>query len=165
MVFSTNEKSPNLIYALQAAREKQSMTVTFAGKDGGRFPEAADYCFIVPSYSIYRIQEVHATAVHIAWTLCISPWERKKIGEVNHLREGELPDSTCRGSSARTAHCAPSKKFDQRLSTDLILKRVFCCVARDYPGARHFHPNEVRTNESTESPTRDDSVDDSGRQR
>jgi hypothetical protein len=45
------------------------MTVTFAGKDGGRFPEAADYCFIVPSYSIYRIQEVHATAVHIVWDI------------------------------------------------------------------------------------------------
>jgi len=69
MVFSTSGKSPNLIYALQAAREKQMMTVAFAGKDGGRFPEIADYCFIVPSYSIHRIQEVHATAVHVVWDL------------------------------------------------------------------------------------------------
>ena len=69
MAFSTSGKSPNLIYALQAAREKQLMTVAFAGKDGGRFPEVADYCFIVPSYSIHRIQEVHATAVHIVWDL------------------------------------------------------------------------------------------------
>ena len=69
MVFSTSGKSPNLIYALQAAREKQMLTVAFAGKDGGRFPEMADYCFIVPSYSIHRIQEVHATAVHVVWDL------------------------------------------------------------------------------------------------
>jgi D-sedoheptulose 7-phosphate isomerase len=69
MAFSTSGKSPNLIYALQAAHEKQLMTVAFAGKDGGRFPEVADYCFIVPSYSIHRIQEVHATAVHIVWDL------------------------------------------------------------------------------------------------
>jgi D-sedoheptulose 7-phosphate isomerase len=69
MVFSTSGKSPNLIYALQAAREKQMLTVAFAGKDGGRFPEIADYCFIVPSYSIHRIQEVHATAVHVVWDL------------------------------------------------------------------------------------------------
>ena len=74
--------------------------------------------------------------------------------------EGEFSDSTCRGSSARTAHRAPSKKFDQlearawqqrhlrcgratrrrvrppkirRLGTGLILKRVFCSVAPDYP--------------------------------
>jgi D-sedoheptulose 7-phosphate isomerase len=69
MVFSTSGKSPNLIYALQAAREKDIMTVAFAGKDGGRFPDIADYCFIVPSYSIHRIQEVHATVVHVVWDL------------------------------------------------------------------------------------------------
>jgi D-sedoheptulose 7-phosphate isomerase len=69
MVFSTSGKSPNLIYALQAAREREMLTVAFAGKDGGRFPEIADYCFIVPSYSIHRIQEVHATAVHVLWDL------------------------------------------------------------------------------------------------
>jgi D-sedoheptulose 7-phosphate isomerase len=69
MVFSTSGKSPNLIYALQAAREKQILTIAFAGKDGGRFPEIADYCFIVPSYSIHRIQEVHATVVHVVWDL------------------------------------------------------------------------------------------------
>jgi D-sedoheptulose 7-phosphate isomerase len=69
MVFSTSGKSPNLIYALQAAREKKMLTVAFAGKDGGRFPDLADYCFIVPSYSIHRIQEVHATVVHVVWDL------------------------------------------------------------------------------------------------
>jgi D-sedoheptulose 7-phosphate isomerase len=69
MVFSTSGKSPNLIYALQAARDREMLTVAFAGKDGGRFPEIADYCFIVPSYSIHRIQEVHATAVHVLWDL------------------------------------------------------------------------------------------------
>ena len=69
MVFSTSGKSPNLIYALEAAREKKMMTVAFSGKDGGRFPDISDYCFVVPSYSIHRIQEVHATAVHIIWDL------------------------------------------------------------------------------------------------
>jgi len=69
MVFSTSGKSPNLIFALQAAKEKEMLTVAFAGKDGGRFPNLADYCFIVPSYSIHRIQEVHATVVHVVWDL------------------------------------------------------------------------------------------------
>ena len=69
MVFSTSGKSPNLIYALQAAKEKEMLTVAFFGKDGGRFPNLADYCFIVPSYSIHRIQEVHATVVHVVWDL------------------------------------------------------------------------------------------------
>lgn len=69
LAVSTSGKSPNLIYALEAAREKQLLTIAWAGKDGGRFPEIADYCFIVPSYSIHRIQEVHATLVHVLWDL------------------------------------------------------------------------------------------------
>jgi D-sedoheptulose 7-phosphate isomerase len=69
MVFSTSGKSPNLIYALEEARTKKMLTVAFSGKDGGRFPDVSDYCFIVPSFSIHRIQEVHATAVHIIWDL------------------------------------------------------------------------------------------------
>jgi D-sedoheptulose 7-phosphate isomerase len=69
LAVSTSGKSPNLIYALEEARKKEMLTVAWAGKDGGRFPEVADYCFIVPSYSIHRIQEVHATLVHVLWDL------------------------------------------------------------------------------------------------
>lgn len=69
MVFSSSGKSPNLIYALEEARAKKMLTIAFSGKDGGRFPEVSDYCFVVPSFSIHRIQEAHATAVHIIWDL------------------------------------------------------------------------------------------------
>ncbi len=69
LVVSTSGKSPNLIYALEEARSRKMLTVAWAGKDGGRFPALADYCFIVPSYSIHRIQEVHATLVHVLWDL------------------------------------------------------------------------------------------------
>jgi len=69
LAVSTSGKSPNLIYALEEARKRQMLTIAWAGKDGGRFPEIADYCFIVPSYSILRIQEVHATLVHVAWDM------------------------------------------------------------------------------------------------
>jgi D-sedoheptulose 7-phosphate isomerase len=69
LAVSTSGKSPNLIYALEAARAKQMLTIAWVGKDGGRLAEIADYSFIVPSYSIHRIQEVHATLVHVAWDL------------------------------------------------------------------------------------------------
>jgi D-sedoheptulose 7-phosphate isomerase len=29
----------------------------------------ADYCFTVPAFSIHRIQEVHATLVHVMWDM------------------------------------------------------------------------------------------------
>ena len=69
LAVSTSGKSPNLIYALEEARKRGILTIAWGGKDGGRFPELADYCFIVPSYSIHRIQEVHATLVHVLWDL------------------------------------------------------------------------------------------------
>jgi D-sedoheptulose 7-phosphate isomerase len=69
LVVSTSGKSPNLIYAVETARQKQMLTIAWLGKDGGRLSELADFAFVVPSYSIHRIQEVHATLVHVAWDL------------------------------------------------------------------------------------------------
>jgi D-sedoheptulose 7-phosphate isomerase len=69
LAISTSGKSPNLIYALEAARGKGMLTIAFSGKDGGRMPEISDYCFTVPSFSIHRIQESHVALLHILWDL------------------------------------------------------------------------------------------------
>ena len=69
LAISTSGKSPNLIYAMEAARERGMMTIAFSGKDGGRLAGIADYCFTVPSFSIHRIQEVHATLIHVLWDM------------------------------------------------------------------------------------------------
>ncbi|HLH32643.1 MAG TPA: SIS domain-containing protein [Terriglobia bacterium] len=69
LAISTSGKSPNLIYGLEAAREKGLLTIAFSGKDGGRMAGLAEYCFTVPSFSIHRIQEVHATLIHVMWDM------------------------------------------------------------------------------------------------
>jgi D-sedoheptulose 7-phosphate isomerase len=69
LAVSTSGKSPNLIYALEAARDRGMMTIACCGKDGGRFPDIAEHCFIVPSFSIHRIQEVHGTLIHVLWDM------------------------------------------------------------------------------------------------
>ena len=61
--------SPNVNYGLQAAREMGMLTIAFAGKDGGRSKDIAEYCLTVPSFSIHRIQEVHTTLLHILWDM------------------------------------------------------------------------------------------------
>ena len=66
---STSGQSPNIIYALQAAREQGMLTIGFAGMDGGKLPGVTDYCFVVPSFSIHRIQETHVALLHIVWDL------------------------------------------------------------------------------------------------
>ncbi|HEX4124925.1 MAG TPA: SIS domain-containing protein [Tepidisphaeraceae bacterium] len=69
MGMSTSGKSSNVNRALQAAREMGMLAVGYAGKDGGRMPGHCDYCFIVPSFSIPRIQETQETLLHIMWDL------------------------------------------------------------------------------------------------
>jgi D-sedoheptulose 7-phosphate isomerase len=66
---STSGKSANVNRALQTARELGMMTIGYAGRDGGRMPPACDHCFIVPSFSIPRIQETHETLLHVMWDL------------------------------------------------------------------------------------------------
>ena len=66
---STSGKSPNVARAFQAARDAALVTVALTGKDGGRLPELAEHCFVVPSYSIHRIQEVHVLLLHVLWDM------------------------------------------------------------------------------------------------
>jgi D-sedoheptulose 7-phosphate isomerase len=69
MAISTSGKSANLARALQTSREIGMITVGFAGRDGGRMPPLCDWCFVVPSFSIPRIQETHETLLHVLWDL------------------------------------------------------------------------------------------------
>ena len=69
LALSTSGQSPNLVYALQTARKMELLTIAFTGKDGGRLTEVAAYSFIVPSFSIHRIQECHVALLHILWDL------------------------------------------------------------------------------------------------
>jgi D-sedoheptulose 7-phosphate isomerase len=69
MAFSTSGKSRNLSRAFQAARELGLLCIGCSGKDGGKLPELCDYCFVVPSFSIPRIQETQETLLHLMWDL------------------------------------------------------------------------------------------------
>lgn len=69
LALSTSGQSPNLVYAIEAARKQGLLTVAFSGKDGGRIETAAEYCFTVTSYSVHRIQESHVALLHILWDL------------------------------------------------------------------------------------------------
>lgn len=69
MALSTSGQSPNLVHAFEVARDLGLMTIAFTGKDGGRLAALADHAFVVPSFSIHRIQETHVTLYHVVWDL------------------------------------------------------------------------------------------------
>jgi D-sedoheptulose 7-phosphate isomerase len=69
LALSTSGQSPNLVRALEVARSLGLMTIAFTGKDGGRLAALADHAFVVPSFSIHRIQETHVALYHVLWDL------------------------------------------------------------------------------------------------
>jgi D-sedoheptulose 7-phosphate isomerase len=64
---STSGQSANVARGLQAAKEMGMLAVAFSGRDGGRVATIADHCFVVPSFSIHRIQETHTVLLHLLW--------------------------------------------------------------------------------------------------
>lgn len=68
---STSGNSANLITGFAKAKEMGIVTVGLTGGDGGRMKTsgAVDYCLVVPTSSIHRIQESHVVAYHILWDL------------------------------------------------------------------------------------------------
>lgn len=65
---STSGGSPNVIRAMEAAREMDLLTIGFSGgisRRGGRLAELADICFTIPSDVTARIQETHILLGHL----------------------------------------------------------------------------------------------------
>jgi len=66
---STSGNSPNVLLALQAAKELGCRTVGLLGRDGGKTAALVDVNLTVPSMQTPHIQEVHAIIVHIVCDL------------------------------------------------------------------------------------------------
>jgi D-sedoheptulose 7-phosphate isomerase len=58
---STSGRSPNVIRALETARDMGLVAAALSGKDGGELVGLADPLLIVPSTTTARIQEMHIT--------------------------------------------------------------------------------------------------------
>ena len=65
IAISTSGRSPNILRALRAARERGLTAIGFTGSDGGAMPELCDLCLRAPSDSTPLIQQLHITAGHI----------------------------------------------------------------------------------------------------
>jgi D-sedoheptulose 7-phosphate isomerase len=84
---STSGDSPNVLLALETARESGALTVGLAGCKGGRMKGLCDVCAIVPSDNIRMIEDLHHAMMHSIFTA---------------VREGLLTGNT-RNTLARAA--------------------------------------------------------------
>ncbi|MDP9349074.1 MAG: D-sedoheptulose 7-phosphate isomerase [Gemmatimonadota bacterium] len=65
VAISTSGSSPNVLRAVEAARERGALTVGLTGKDGGRMRELCEEAVVVPAEATERIQEAHITVIHL----------------------------------------------------------------------------------------------------
>ena len=65
LAISTSGNSPNVLRAVEAAREIGVTTIALAGRDGGKLATLAELALVVNADSTQRIQETHITIAHI----------------------------------------------------------------------------------------------------
>jgi len=65
IAISTSGKSKNVLKAIQAAKEKNMLTIGLTGEKGGKMEKLCDYIIKIPSKDTPRIQEAHILVGHI----------------------------------------------------------------------------------------------------
>jgi len=64
LAISTSGNSPNILRAIEAARQSKVSVIGLTGESGGQMRASCDLCLCVPSKSTARIQEMHITIGH-----------------------------------------------------------------------------------------------------
>ena len=64
LAISTSGNSPNILRAIQAARQNRVKVIGLTGESGGEMRTACDLCLCVPSKSTPRVQEMHIMIYH-----------------------------------------------------------------------------------------------------
>lgn len=77
LVISTSGNSPNVIYALEAAREKGVAALGLLGAGGGSAFDLCDIALVVPSADTGRIQEAHAVCIHALAQVVETVWLKR----------------------------------------------------------------------------------------
>jgi D-sedoheptulose 7-phosphate isomerase len=74
---STSGISPNVVRAVDVAKQHGIYTVGFLGRDGGKLGSLVDLALVVPSDETARIQEAHIFLGHV---LCALIEQRLGVG-------------------------------------------------------------------------------------
>ena len=65
IALSTSGRSPNLVKAVEVARQRQTTTIGLLGKDGGTLGSIVDLPICVPTSDTQHIQEIHLLIIHL----------------------------------------------------------------------------------------------------
>lgn len=65
LAISTSGNSPNILKAVETAKQKNMKIIGFLGGNGGKLKPMVDLPVLIPSFNTQRIQEGHITVAHI----------------------------------------------------------------------------------------------------
>lgn len=65
IAISGSGNSPNVLRAVEVARQAGAVTVGMTGFDGGRLREMVDCCILVPSHSMPQVEDAHMILEHL----------------------------------------------------------------------------------------------------
>ena len=65
LAISTSGDSPNVLKAVERARERGCRTIALTGAGGGKLAQACDEAVIIPAARTSRVQEAHITIGHL----------------------------------------------------------------------------------------------------
>jgi len=68
VAFSGSGRSPNVIRALDLARERGMTTVGFTGRNGGEMQGRCDVCLVAPCQPMEQIEDVHVVLTHLIYS-------------------------------------------------------------------------------------------------
>jgi D-sedoheptulose 7-phosphate isomerase len=69
LAFSGSGNSPNVIRAVETAKELGAKTVGFAGYKGGKLKETAGFCIVVDCDNMQQIEDLHLVLGHLIFSM------------------------------------------------------------------------------------------------
>jgi D-sedoheptulose 7-phosphate isomerase len=86
---SGSGNSPNVIRAMQAARNLGEIAMGFTGWDGGKLKDVVDICIHVPSDRIVQQEDGHMILDHLTASTLHRLIEEEARGGLTHTQNGE----------------------------------------------------------------------------
>jgi D-sedoheptulose 7-phosphate isomerase len=65
VAISASGNSPNVLKAVQLARQNQAVTIAFTGQSGGKLKDMVDFCVLAPSSHIGQQEDCHMILDHV----------------------------------------------------------------------------------------------------
>ncbi|HOV28312.1 MAG TPA: SIS domain-containing protein [Pseudobacteroides sp.] len=65
VAISASGNSPNLLNAVDYAKQKGAFTISFVGFDGGNLKQKSDLCIHIENYNYGKIEDIHLFLCHI----------------------------------------------------------------------------------------------------